>query len=848
MKGGTMPREKIDYGIDLGTTNSEIARVDNGEITIFRHEPHKKVILPSCVYFTKRKQMFVGDKAYEALSISRETIENTFAEFKRTMGEDATYRSEHTGKSYTSEELSAEVLKKLKRAVKDEEFSSAVITVPAAFKQVQIEATRRAAEMAGFEYFELLQEPIAASLAFLKDQKNIDGIWLVFDLGGGTFDAALVKMEDGIMTVVDHAGDNHLGGKNMDWLLVNEIIIPYLRENFSIEAILNDNHCHEDLCLAWKCYAEEAKIALSEETSYFIAPEEPICEDDNGNKIDTAISFNRSELENLISPLLDRAVNICKELLIRNKLSSSDLMTVLMIGGPTYIPLLRKKVKNELCKNINVTIDPMTAVAQGAAIFASTKPNPVEKQKRDYSKIQLILGYPDTTVETEIALGIRVDKEKTSGTVPPKVFVEITRNDTSWTSGRIELEGGAAIVRLPLIENSTNGFSIQLIDETENKLECEPNSISILQGIKIAQPPLPLDIGISATVTAEEYEELMVPILTKGTSLPAVSLPKTFFVPKNLRPGNSSDVLKIIVWNGEGGTRPIRNEPMGEIIISGDKLASLLPEGSKVEVTIRMDDSRRTTVSAYLTYLDETIEKVMNPDYKLSAIITDELARQIEIEKDRLSSLADKLYNMEEFDDVDDFERIGNDLEELDEMKEKGLGNKDRNREILDRLKETAAKIDEFERSMKWPQVENELTEELEATEQVVDKYGNDRDEQILSQLRSGVEKAIELKNVRLAKDIKDKLLTLKYRILFKEPGYWVSVLNNINEQFDEIQWSSRSKARSLVDKGSSLLASSQFSDEIKNIVQELWELMPDTDKEKMKAPRTDIPIYGHKL
>jgi len=136
----------------------------------------------------------------------------------------------------------------------------------------------------------------------------------------------------------------------------------------------------------------------------------------------------------------------------------------------------------------------------------------------------------------------------------------------------------------------------------------------------------------------------------------------------------------------------------------------------------------------------------------------------------------------------------------------------------------------------------------LKATEQVVDRFGDDKAKQILSQLKPEIEKAIELKNVKRAKDVKDKLLQLKLNILFQRKEYWVSVLTNINESFDEIQWSDRSKARDLVDKGSSLLASGQFSDEIKNIVFELWGLMPKADQEKTKVPRTDIPIYIPKL
>ena len=143
-------------------------------------------------------------------------------------------------KDFTSEELSAEVLKTLKSFISDESFKSIVVTVPAKFTVNQKDATLRAAELAGFEHCELLQEPIAASMAYGLDSKNKDGFWLVFDFGGGTFDAALLRVEEGIMKVIDTEGDNYLGGKNLDYAIVDEIIIPYFQENFVIDSILAD--------------------------------------------------------------------------------------------------------------------------------------------------------------------------------------------------------------------------------------------------------------------------------------------------------------------------------------------------------------------------------------------------------------------------------------------------------------------------------------------------------------------------------------------------------------------------------------------------------------------------------
>src|SRR6266404_9605661 len=197
-----MARVKIDYGIDLGTTNSAIARMENGQVRIIKSDTQEDT-MPSCVHFRKGS-VRVGRTAYNRISDEQLVAAsdfsktgntnhkfNTFVEFKRTMGTDKEYRSDSAGRSFSSEELSAEVLRALKSFVRDDEVCSLVITVPARFRNQQIDATQRAAELAGFDYCELLAEPIAASIAYGVSAKNVNGYWLIFDFGGGTFDVAL---------------------------------------------------------------------------------------------------------------------------------------------------------------------------------------------------------------------------------------------------------------------------------------------------------------------------------------------------------------------------------------------------------------------------------------------------------------------------------------------------------------------------------------------------------------------------------------------------------------------------------------------------------------------------------
>ena len=213
-----MNRTTIDFGIDLGTTNSAIAVLDGVEAKVIKSNLDTD-ITPSAVYIGRNGNVIIGSKAKSKLEDDR-SVDDVYIEFKRRMGGDSTYSFKSAGLTKSPEELSAEILKSLKGNVQqrmDEDIKAAVITIPAAFGAGQCVATKKAAELAGFVQCPLLQEPVAASLAY-GFQANTEkrSFWLVFDFGGGTFDAAVMKAEDGDIQVVNHGGDNFLGGADID--------------------------------------------------------------------------------------------------------------------------------------------------------------------------------------------------------------------------------------------------------------------------------------------------------------------------------------------------------------------------------------------------------------------------------------------------------------------------------------------------------------------------------------------------------------------------------------------------------------------------------------------------------
>lgn len=400
-------RTHIDYGIYFNNDFCQIARMENG-VPVIKQTDTMKASMPLCVAFNKRGDVLIGDTAlnsYKADKVRGRINSNTFIEFTRTLGTTHTYESANTGKLYSSEELLGECFKKLRSFVSDENFKAVVITVPAKFLHPQNEATMQAAKLAGFKHIELLQEPVAATTAYGLDSRSKDGFWLVFDFGGGTFDVALIKAEERILAVKDTDGDNWLGGKNIDDAIVDQIIIPNLAENFAIDSILEDSDRKELLINAVKFYAEEAKIKLNTNHSYHILSNfgDLPFEDENGEEPEIDVLVTQKDMENVVAPIFQKAIDISKELLRRNNLKGADLGALILVGGPTYSPILRRMLKEQITDKVDTYVDPMTVVAKGAALFASTIAIPVEiKQSEqvtleviDDSKGELVLFYSD---------------------------------------------------------------------------------------------------------------------------------------------------------------------------------------------------------------------------------------------------------------------------------------------------------------------------------------------------------------------------------------------------------------------------------------------------------------------
>jgi molecular chaperone DnaK len=362
-------------GIDLGTSNSAIVVNRSSKLELCKTVSGDDV-LASVVMRDRTGSRYVGKRAYDQMQVAPKGIA---ARFKRLLGTDTMLPFGDSEDVISPEEASAEVLRQLLKQVHarmgDVEIEGTVITVPAAFNQMQSEATIRAAVAAGIGKVGLLQEPIAAALACLERPGPKTGLFLIYDLGGGTFDVALVRAIDGAVSIEAHEGINMLGGTDFDRTLVDKLVRPWLYKTFSLPAKLHEHQEYKRLLALATANAELCKIELSSasEAVIFVSEQDARTTDLNGKSLYVEIVVKREEFEALLSEKIAESIALCRKVVADNGYTPGDINRVMLIGGPSRMPIVRRHVRQELGIDVDLDIDPMTAVVRGAAIYAESR-------------------------------------------------------------------------------------------------------------------------------------------------------------------------------------------------------------------------------------------------------------------------------------------------------------------------------------------------------------------------------------------------------------------------------------------------------------------------------------------
>ena len=388
-------------GIDLGTTNSEVAIMEAGKPKIIKSSEGDPYF-PSIVAITKDGERLVGESAKRQAVTN---IEGTVHRIKRKMGTGEKIKLHD--KEYSPEQISAFILQKIKNDAEDyigEKIEDAVITVPAYFNDDQRQATKNAGDIAGLNVKRIINEPTAASLAYGLDKEGDHKI-AVYDFGGGTFDITLMDVGEGVFEVLSTNGDTKLGGTDMDKVLVEYLLNIFEKEN-NIQ-IDKDQKALQRLYEA----SEEAKKELSSKLQTEINL--PYLSVVNNEPKHLELKINRAKFEELISPIIDKTEGPCKQALKDAKLKSSDIDHIVLVGGTTRIPAVIKKVEKIFGKKPKRNVDPMECVAIGAAIQAGILSGEIDKNI-------VLLDVTPLTLSIETLGSVATELIQRNTTIPTK--------------------------------------------------------------------------------------------------------------------------------------------------------------------------------------------------------------------------------------------------------------------------------------------------------------------------------------------------------------------------------------------------------------------------------------------
>ena len=820
----------INFAIDLGTTNSLIAKYEESTIILYNNPLGLKQTLPSCIAF-RGNRTIIGDKALDYLE---KDAENVCMLFKRKMGSSETFYVPSIDREISPIELSSLILKELKNFVTGTEIlSSLVITIPASFDTIQSNATKKAGYLAGFEEVVLLQEPIAACFAF-ANKANLEITepkkWIVYDFGGGTFDVALVEIDDRELKVIDNVGDNFLGGADIDNLIVEKIIVPYVEEILNISNLWKDikakSSRYKGLYFELLKKAEEAKKELSIHQETEVELDFEI----EGKDIYEHIVIKRKQFENIIHTKVTQTIDFIKMVMSQNQLISSQIERVILIGGTTYIPLVKQRIKDEIGILVDTSINPTSAVVEGAAYYAGSKPigiiEKVSELTSEEQEIECKMFFEQSTRDLEELITCNVISKEV-------LRYRIIRKDGGFDSGVKVLENGSFSEFVPLLEGRLNNFKIQLLDDDLN-VKRSFDSVTINQGsYNIQGQPLPNDIcmevdDIDASVTRLDT------IFAKGSILPLKK--KIYKTASKTIIKESSSNLVVNIIEGKANGLPSSGLSIGFIEISGKQLEEDLLKGTDIEIEIEVTESRDLKVSVYLQSCDQEFENIFSESERSISI------KKMNLEINTILS------------DVEEFIRNNNTNEDF-EFSQKlediivGLIEVQIQTTLLDDDDVTDQKyqLDDQKRNL-IHKFDTLTRNQLIATE--IDDYNMSKDtlEYLLNKEGNEVHRSKYSKIIQNEKEVINSLNKYLIRAKIKELN---ELYSNITQSKDETfiqhyialklqdNYSNTEKAAKLFEQGDQAIDKKDYK-VLRFVVYGLYALLPDSEKDNQKTFKDD--------
>ncbi|MDC0674154.1 Hsp70 family protein [Nannocystis radixulma] len=818
-----MTSAPLYVGIDLGTTNSTAAVFDGEKVALVRNAQGSP-ITPSVVRIDARGNVTVGARARRFLDTD---ADNTRSEFKRLMGTAQAIRFAAAGVDRRPEELAAEVLRSLRADVRDQIGvlpARAVISVPALFELPQTSATSEAARLAGFERVELLQEPIASALAAGWTVEDQGGAWLVYDLGGGTFDVSLLETRDGLLRVVGHDGDNFLGGRDFDWAIVDWAIAQAARDGV---VITRADPAQAGAVRKIKLAAEEAKIELSRvESASITVPGLAV----GGTSYDLDVTLDRETLERLCGPAIDRSIAVCRRLLQAHGVAEGGLTRVVLVGGPSVMPVVRRLVSQQLSVPPAEGLDPMTLVAQGAAIFAATagleaRPAAIEPVRG----AKVWLQYPAMSSDlTPHVVGRLVERTGPVNSVPTEV--QLGRADGLWDSPWTPLdEEGAFVLPVSLVPRKPNVFRLAGKNIQGNAVAIDPPTLTIVQGLTISDPPLSRTIGVAlASNDVRVYFERGAPLPARRTF--------TLHTVDSVARGAEKAVIKIPIVQGEYEQAHLCRL-VGALEIGGKELKQTLASGAEVELTIELDRGGRMSARALIPAIGQVFESVAH--LLVPEADPEVLESTVTATRGRLGELRTDAFRRQARDSIERLAKVESALDDVgrDIAAARG-GDADAAQKARRTLIEVDALIEGVELDRRWPELDREAREALIWTTGWVQDYGQPHEQTLYQETAKAVEKARQGRDpLELQRQLR-LLRRLGSSAYGRHPEAWKHRFEDAAADVGNA--TDVARAQALVKEGRDALAKGD-NEALRRVTQKLWQLLPSAPEDRRKGHESGV-------
>lgn len=763
--------KNIEIGIDLGTTNSEISVIKNGDVQIIKNS-YGDMYTPSVVGINKAKNVVVGKKAYEALNkfTSEDEFLNNKAEIKRLMGTKTEIEFPRVNKKYKPEEMSAEILKSLKADAlsiyNDINTKGVVITVPAYFSTVQAEATKKAGQIAGFQKVLLLQEPIAAAISYGFSKKT-DENWLVYDLGGGTFDVALISSKNGNLRVIEHNGDNFLGGKDIDFAIIDTIIIPKLEQKFNLNNFNRGNEKYKTIFQKIKYNVEQAKIQLSR-----LDKTEVECDFEiDGEAVFDTIILTINDIEKAASNLIKKTIILCNETIKNSGIDKNNINRIILVGGPTQLPCIRKQLEDNIGILVDTTADPLTAVARGACIYASGQQiEDDDTDELDENVYKINLYYESLSAEDEELIVGEIPELKDAD---KNYYIQIQNTNNTFSSEKLKLQDGKFKVYLPLEERKLNSFWIYLLDDSGMSLQLSQDNFNITQGLNVAGAPLPKSIGLSffeEDLLTKEKHNLYEIVFPKNSILPLSKVIRCKTA-KTIKKGEGKENLGIYIYEGESANVD-RNMEICFLEINGEEISTDILSNSDVEIKLSVDESRTLDIKAYFPDLDQEFNarsSLYDPDVSIA---------QLENELNDVKNDFDTVQNL---CNIDERKALIDEIKDIQRDLQSARIDADDKCKAHSKLKRIKIALDNLSSENSADNILNKFDEYLSNKNTMEEMCGDDEiQKELLYELYQKGKEAQRQNNIKLLSAINQELSNLYSKLLFNDKNFLLTLSSDL--------------------------------------------------------------------